>query len=357
MPGTETAFQASSSSRRGCGTSRRSSQRGDWRGGGRRVIQPPGDSRWDTASPVSSFLRPGGFHPPNPPVALWNERFATLRFVATKCLPACYSRPSSRMRRQRVVRLIPSDARRLVAAPAAGLERPADARGIHGVRLGAPRGRRPARPRAGPAGASSTLAGAYDPGAATSPGRSSGRIVCPLHTATAYSSAFSSSRTLPGQACSSSSAQRVGREAQRPALARADPREEEGARAARCPRAARAAAGSRSARRAGGSRGPRGSGPRATARARSPFVAATMRTSTAPRLGSRPRARTSRSCSTRSSFTCRCSGRSPTSSRKSVPPAAISKRPVAVAHRAGEGARARGRRARSRAALRAARRS
>ncbi len=33
----------------------------------------------------------------------------------------------------------------------------------------------------------------------SSSGRSSGRIVCPLHTATAYSRAFSSSRTLPGQ--------------------------------------------------------------------------------------------------------------------------------------------------------------
>ena len=35
-----------------------------------------------------------------------------------------------------------------------------------------------------------------------------------------------------------------------------------------------------------------------------------------------------RSCSTRSSFTCRCTGRSATSSRKSVPPAATSKRPA-----------------------------
>ena len=52
----------------------------------------------------------------------------------------------------------------------------------------------------------------------------------------------------------------------------------------------------------------------------------------------RRRARTRRSCSTRSSFAWASSGSSPTSSRNSVPPSASSKRPRRCCVRAGEGA-------------------
>ena len=74
------------------------------------------------------------------------------------------------------------------------------------------------------------------------------------------------------------------------------------------------------------------------------------------RLASPPTRRTSRcSWSTRRSFGCSSSGSSPISSRKSVPPSARSKRPSRVAIGAGEGAAARGRRARSRRASRRSR--
>ena len=70
-------------------------------------------------------------------------------------------------------------------------------------------------------------------------------------------------------------------------------------------------------------------------RRRSRLVAAMMRTSTAT-LVSLPTGRKVRSCSTRSSLTCSCSGSSPISSRKSVPPSALRKQPGAVGDGAGE---------------------
>ena len=87
--------------------------------------------------------------------------------------------------------------------------------------------------------------------------------------------------------------------------------------------------------RAGGRRGPRGSGRRRPRASRSRLVAATTRTSTL--IGASPPTRSnSRSCSTRSSLTCIAGGMSPTSSRKSVPPSASSKRPSLLLDRAGE---------------------
>ena len=88
------------------------------------------------------------------------------------------------------------------------------------------RGRRgiPTGGAAGRAGASRGGASASAP--RSSGGRSSIWIVWPAQSATAYSSAFSSSRTFPGHGQVSSTLERVGREAQRPARAAADVREE-----------------------------------------------------------------------------------------------------------------------------------
>ncbi|HVB81563.1 MAG TPA: hypothetical protein VNE82_16655 [Candidatus Binataceae bacterium] len=63
--------------------------------------------------------------------------------------------------------------------------------------------------------------------------------------------------------------------------------------------------------------------PRRTASSGSMLVAAMSRTSTGVRLRA-PTRTTSRSCSTRSSLTCSDNGRSPTSSRKMLPPFATS---------------------------------
>ena len=67
------------------------------------------------------------------------------------------------------------------------------------------------------------------------------------------------------------------------------------------------------------------------------MVAETTRTSTLM-VSVPPTRSNSRSCSARSSLICTSIGRSPTSSRNSVPPSASSKRPGRRAHRAGEGA-------------------
>ena len=64
-------------------------------------------------------------------------------------------------------------------------------------------------------------------------------------------------------------------------------------------------------------------------------MAAMMRTSTL-RVRSAPTRSNSHSCSTRSSLACSSSGISPTSSRKSVPRSASSKRPARSLERAGE---------------------
>ena len=78
--------------------------------------------------------------------------------------------------------------------------------------------------------------------------------------------------------------------------------------------------------RSAGSRGRSGSCPSRTAASRSRLVAAITRTSTRL-VRDDPTRSNSPSCSTRSSRLWRSSGRSPTSSRKSVPPSAISNRP------------------------------
>ena len=236
------------------------------------------------------------------------------------------------------------DARRLVAPPAAGLERGADARRVDRVGLGrarrssggaaapgAPRrgrrGRRARRPprRAGPRAGSS--------GPCTrrprTRARSRARARCPATSARGA---------------------RAARRARSAARGPAARRRARGGtwRAARCPRAARAAAGSRSAPRAGGSRGPRGSGPSATARRRSTLVAAMMRTSLVPRLAlahALERALLQHAQQLHLQV------------QRQVADLVEEERaaggqleaPRAVAHRAGEGARGRGRRARSRA--------
>ena len=84
--------------------------------------------------------------------------------------------------------------------------------------------------------------------------------------------------------------------------ARRDAGEEVRARAARCPRAARAAAAPRSGRRAGGSRGPRGSAPRGPRARRSTVGGGDDARVGSRAAGSRRRARSVRSCSTRRSL-------------------------------------------------------
>ena len=101
-------------------------------------------------------------------------------------------------------------------------------------------------------------------------------------------------------------------------------------------RRARAAAAPGSGRRSGGSRGPRGSVPAATSVAQVAVRRGDDAHVDLLRLRARRRARTRCSWRTRSSFACSSSGRSPTSSRKSVPPSASSKRPTCCADRAGE---------------------
>ena len=138
---------------------------------------------------------------------------------------------------------------------------------------------------------------------------------------------FSSSRTLPGQGWRQSSASASGDE-RGAARRRARRRSARAARRteAECPRRARAGAAARSGCPSSDSRGPRG-----TRRAPpSPRGRGWWRTGCARRPGPaacRRRARTRRSCSTRSSATCVLGEMSPISSRKRVPPSAASKRP------------------------------
>ena len=88
-------------------------------------------------------------------------------------------------------------------------------------------------------------------------------IHSPRESATARSMTFSSSRTLPGQACARRHAIASSETpAHRPCRARARTSRRSDGRAAGCPRSARAAAAARSGSRSGGSRDPRGSAPR-----------------------------------------------------------------------------------------------
>ena len=148
---------------------------------------------------------------------------------------------------------------------------------------------------------------------------------------TARSIAFSSSRTLPGQRMARGAApapRRRGPGSSLPfavgVLAQEVLGEQRDVR-----RRARAAAAAGSRSRSAGSRGPRGSCPPRPSSCRSRLVAATMRTSTL-RVSLPPTRSNSRSCRTRSSFTCTVGEMSPISSRKSVPPSAVSKRPARV---------------------------
>ena len=182
-------------------------------------------------------------------------------------------------------------------------------------------------------GASLRIAGApaSDPGAprgagstsCTSPTRSSR----PGYRIASRSMMFASSRTLPGQRCARSaviaSGVKVG--AARPVRVRCS--------AVKC---VTNASMSSTRSRSGGSvmgitfrRKNRSSRklPSATAVTRSRLVAATMRTSTL--IGLPPPTRSiSRASMARSSFACASLPRSPTSSRKSVPPCASSNRPM-----------------------------
>ena len=155
---------------------------------------------------------------------------------------------------------------------------------------------------------------------------------------TARSMQFCSSRTLPGQECARE------RRASRPrtAQSRAGPSRGRNARGrsrrgAGCRPGAGAAAGSRSGTRRGGRTGPRGTASRPTSPRRSRLVAATTRTSTVS-VWSPPTRSNCLSWTRRRILACSGSGRSPISSRNSVPWCASSTLPDLAAGGAGEGA-------------------
>ena len=151
-------------------------------------------------------------------------------------------------------------------------------------------------------------------------------------------STFSSSRMLPGQACAQQPRCGLGRhERQRRRRAAAGTARGSGAASGRMsPRRSRSGGSVQHAPRSGGSRDPRGSGRRATRLVRGRRWSrrpAARRSGSAAREPSRT---TSRSCSTRSSFTCSGGGSSPISSRNRVPPCAASNQPGLAPGRAGE---------------------
>ena len=178
------------------------------------------------------------------------------------CRKRHYSRPSSRMRRQRVVRLIPrtraASWRRQRQASSAPRMRAASTASASARRAAAGT----ARLRAAPAGASSTLVDAYDAVRRDLARQVVGQDRLPLADGDRVLERVLELAHVAGPRVLEEQAQHVGREAQRAALARAHPREQEGGERldVLAPLAQRA--GSRSARRAGGSRGPRGSAPR-----------------------------------------------------------------------------------------------
>ena len=151
--------------------------------------------------------------------------------------------------------------------------------------------------------------------------------------------AFCSSRTLPGQACSTQRlARRIAEASGSCAPSRA--RSARGRRrpGAGCRRAGGAAAGSRRAAPRAGSTGPRGTPCSRPPARRSRLVAATTRTSTLMRLHAADALELTAPAPAAGSSPAAPSGMSPISSRNSVPWWAISALPTLRAGGAGEGA-------------------
>ena len=150
----------------------------------------------------------------------------------------------------------------------------------------------------------------------------------PWVISTARSTAWSSSRTLPGQACSCSARMAPASKPVSPlAVALRVLPQEVLRRGAGCPPGARAAAACGSRWCSGGRAGPAGSGRPPPPACRSALVAERIRTSTR-RVFEEPTRSNSPVSRTRSSLGCRFRGTFAISSRKSVPPSASSKRPT-----------------------------
>ena len=172
----------------------------------------------------------GGATPRTPRVAAFERKVCDFSSCCNETFSeiARYSRPSSRMRRQRVVRLTPrtraASCRRQRQASSAPRIRAASTASASARRAAADT----ARLRAGPAGVSSTLAGAYDALGYDLARQVFGQDRLPLADGDRVLERVLELAHVAGPRVLEEQAQHVGREAQRAALARAHPRQQEG---------------------------------------------------------------------------------------------------------------------------------